>query len=366
MSVQQYGLTNLGRAAKTDESHCYQLTPGLMNNVIMTDANILEGLLNRRPLKKIARVVLPEADDERVLSAASQLASRHPICPVLLGQPEKLLQRAAALDLDLSGCEIVDPRKDKRIPVLAKLYCAARPRLSVSAAIRMLRKPLYFGSMLVRSGDADTLLAGAVYPSARVIVAALRCIGLASGVSTPSSFFLMLLPEAENPDHRILLFADCAVNVNPSAEQLADIAVSSAMSYGQIVGADPRIAMLSFSTLGSAKHARVERVRQAVAQVRTTHPSLIIDGELQADTALSRTVAKTKVPGAGQVAGRANVLVFPNLDAANIGYKLTQHLAGARAIGPILQGFDRPISDLSRGANTDDIVTTARVLLTQI
>ena len=337
-----------------------------MNNRIMTEADILEGLLNRRSRTDIARVVLPEADDERVLSAASQLANRYPICPVLLGQPEKLLQRAAVLDLDLSGCEIVDPRKDNRIAALAELYCAARPRLSVTAAIRMLRKPLYFGSMLVRSGDADTLLAGAVYPSARVIEAGRLCIGLARGVSTPSSFFLMLLPKAENPDHRILLFADCAVNVDPSPEQLADIAVSSAMSYGRIVGANPRIAMLSFSTLGSAKHTRVERVRQAVVQVRTTHPSLIIDGELQADTALSHAVAKTKMPDAGEVAGRANVLVFPNLDAANIGYKLTQHLAGARAIGPILQGFDRPISDLSRGASTDDIVTTARILLTQI
>ena len=337
-----------------------------MNNLIMTDADILESLLNRRSLKGISRVVLPEADDERVLSAASQLANRYAICPVLLGQPEKLLQQAAVLNLDLSGCELVDPRTDSRIAALAKLYCAARPRLSVNAATRMLRKPLYFGSMLVRSGDADTLLAGAVYPSARVIEAGRLCIGLASGVDTPSSFFLMFLPEAENPGHRVLLFADCAVNVDPTPEQLADIAVSSAISYGKIVGTNPHIAMLSFSTLGSAKHPRVERVREAVAQVRTTHPTLIIDGELQADTALSHTVAKTKLSDVGKVAGRANVLIFPNLDAANIGYKLTQHLASARAIGPILQGFDRPISDLSRGATTNDIVTTARVLLTQI
>lgn len=287
-------------------------------------------------------VVLPEGGEARVAEAATRLAAEG-------------LARVLLIGGEAPGCETLDPATDPRRDDLAAVIAGQRARMTTAMAARLLTKPAYFAGALVAAGLADGMVAGATMPTRRVIEAGLMTVGLAEGVATPSSFFLMALPG------RPLIFADCAFNVEPDASELADIAIASGRTAEALIG-EARVAMLSFSTLGSGAGAGVTRVQQALARARERAPGLAIDGEFQADTALNAAIAARKGAG-GDVAGQANVLIFPSLEAGNIAYKLVQELAGAQAVGPILQGFARPVCDLSRGASAADIVAAAAITL---
>ena len=318
-------------------------------------AKILE-----RARRNRRRIVFPESLDERILRAVAEAMSEDLCIPILIGDPAEIRERAEKIGIDLSGAQFVDLARFERFHEYVRRYVEMRGK-SDRIARRILSKPVYFAAMMVKMGDADAVIAGASTITATVIMAGKLILGLQEGVSIPSSFFLMDVPGFD----RLLFFADAAVNPDPNPEQLADIAIATGRSYEAILGQEPRIALLSFSTKGSASHPMVDKVVKAVEIAREKAPDLMIDGELQADAALIPEIAEKKVKGESPVAGKANVLIFPDLNSGNIGYKLVQHLARARAYGPILQGFRKPISDLSRGAKVEDIVGSIAILAAQ-
>src|SRR3974390_1735506 len=283
------------------------------------------------------KIVLPEGDDTRIVAAAARLVREKIAQPVLLGDSAGIGKVASKHDVSLDGIPLIDPRSDAKLQTYSAALATLRESMTLGMATRLVAKPLYFGGLMVRQGDAAAMVAGAANPTRRVIEAGLMTVGLAQGIALPSSYFLMLAP-----NFRPLIFADCAVNADPSAEELASIAIASARSAQSLFGEVPRVAMLSFSTQGSAQHARVEKVRTALKLVRERAPALAAAGEFQADAALVPTGGQKKLKTPSTVAGNANVLIFPDLDSGNIGYKLTQWLGGGQATGPFPPGFAQP------------------------
>ena len=318
----------------------------------------------REKAKKACKtIVLAEGEEKRVLDAAKVILDEKIAGLVLIGNKDVIAQKAA---FDVNQVTIVDPASDNLDEYADLLYELRKAKgMEKEQAAQLVKNPLYLGVMLVKTGKADGMVAGSVNSTGDTLRPALQIIKIAPGIKTVSSCFIMVLPEGSKyGENGVMVFADCAVNIEPDAEQLASIAIASADTAKKIAGIDPKIAMLSFSTKGSAKHANVDKVVEATKIVNTIAPELQCDGELQLDAAIVESVAQLKAPGS-KIAGHANVLIFPDLQSGNIGYKLVQRLAGAQAVGPICQGFNKPVNDLSRGCSSEDIVNVVAMTVLQ-
>lgn len=312
------------------------------------------------------RVVFVECEDERILCTARMLADGDVCAPVLLGDPAAIAAAASSFDVDLGGIEVVDAGDEAVRVELAARYHEVVPAVSEKRAARKAAVPLQRAAMMVKVGDADCLAAGVVHSTGEVVLAAQQFVGMAEGISKPSSLgYLDLDVEACGP-RRWVGITDCAVNTDPDAAALADIVLASAASYEGVFGRTPRVAMLSYSTCGSADGPSVERMREAIGLVRAAKPELSVDGEFQLEVALVPALAERKLHGrASDVAGRADIVVFPSLDAGNIAVKCMQVFGGAMAAGPVLQGFSRPVTDFSRSAKTEDVFANVVIALSQ-
>jgi phosphate acetyltransferase len=301
-------------------------------------------------------IVLPESHDERVLKAAEKLTKDKTVSVITLGDEDRILKDAKKLDVDLTGIRIIDQTKSDKLSDFTNIFYNLRKHkgLTIEQARNLVQQDLFFAAMMVKENMADGSVAGSASATADVMRAGIQCIGMPEGISIVSSFFLMLFPDKNYS------FADSAVVPDPDEKQLADIAISTADNHRKLTGEEPFVAMLSFSTKGSAKHEAVDKVINATALVRKKRPDINIDGEMQFDAAVIESIGKKKAPGSN-VAGKANVIIFPDLNAGNIGYKIAQRWGKAEAVGPISQGLKKAFFDLSRGCSVDDIVNTAAI-----
>jgi phosphate acetyltransferase len=302
------------------------------------------------------RVVFPEASEEKILRAARQVRDMNIAYPILVGEPKTVSALGASIGVSLEGITVVDHTDASKVERFVSEYAKINSNFPASALKRMLKDPLNFAAMMVQFDEADCMVAGLSHTTGEVIMASEMIIGLQEGISTVSSMGIMSIPGYEGPEGNLFAIADCAVCPAPDSKELADIAISTADTVRRLLGWEPRVALLSFSTKGSASHDRVDTVLKALEMVRERRPDLLIDGELQLDSAIVPEVAAKKVREDSPVAGRANILIFPDLNAGNIGVKLVQRFAKGVAYGPLLQGFAKPVSDLSRGAPVEEIV----------
>ena len=313
-------------------------------------------------MKKAAKsskktIVLPEGEDPRTIEAAKKIVTEGLANLIILGDPSRI---------DVPGVTVIDPRNAEKHDEYAAAFAELRKKKGVTLpeAMEQMNDATYFGTMMVKMGDADGLVSGACHSTANTLRPALQILKTAPGTKLVSAFFIMCTDKAEYGEDGTLLFADCGLNIDPTADELSEIAIASAGSWEKYMGTQPKVAMLSFSTMGSAKGEVPTKVQEATELAHEKAPELSVDGDLQLDAALVPSVAALKAPGSA-VAGKANVLVFPDLEAGNIGYKLVQRFAGAQAYGPILQGIAKPVNDLSRGCSADDIVGVVAITAVQ-
>ena len=321
--------------------------------------------IKKKAIKAQKTIVLPEGNDLRVVKAARIITDQKIAKVILLGNEAEI--KKLCPEFDFAGITVRDPKTEDVSKYANLLYELRKNKgMELSKAEQLCRDEMYFGVMMVKCGEADGMVGGAIHSTGDMLRPGLQIIKTAPGINTVSSCFVMVLPKgSEYGDNGVMIFGDCAVNPNPTASQLADIAVASADSAKRIAGIkEPKVAMLSFSTMGSASHELVDKVKEATALAKSLAPDVMIDGELQLDAAIVERVGKLKAPNS-PVAGKANVLIFPDLQAGNIGYKLVERLAGAEAVGPICQGFNKPLNDLSRGCSVDDVVHVTAITVMQ-